>query len=200
MDVISLVLGIIGVAGTIGTFYYGFKSLRLTREKHRFSWEDVASGCRALAQKAIKRWKPECVVFFCGPSGIVANLMIQYADHFVPCHMIVIDKARFRGSKPGFEIVGHKRIETTKWYLHVPDALMTSGSGRKVLVIDDVAISGDSLLLIKNVLVDAGLQREQIRTCALVCTQIAKNTNKAPDFHYYMVGGSDFYLPWGQGY
>jgi hypothetical protein len=63
-----------------------------------------------------------------------------------------------------------------------------------------VAISGDSLLSLKEALVTHGFNETSIFTAALICTKIAKDSLKAPNAYWCLLDNSDFYLPWGKGY
>lgn len=47
--IITILLGAMTVAGTIGTFYYGRKSRDLAREKRTLTWDDVEKGAEYLA-------------------------------------------------------------------------------------------------------------------------------------------------------
>lgn len=198
MSSLEIILGIISILGTIGTFYFGHKAEKMAKEKQRFSWADVEDGCRALNRKALKRYKPDLIVCFSGPSSIIANLMIQLSDYFVSVYVSILQKSG-TGRRDQFSLDNYQTIVTSKWRLHIPSEVFADTS-KKVLLVDDCVISGDSLALLKKTLLDNGFSNDKVRSCCLICSNIAKETNKAPNYYQYLLENSVFYLPWGKGY
>jgi hypoxanthine phosphoribosyltransferase len=189
-------LALISIAGTVGTFYYGGKSFRLAQDKVRFSWDDVANACRHLRGSAVSRFKPQAVVCFSGPSAIVASILMEVAEYYAP--MVVVFLEKQLGDKVATRLMpGYRRIDTAKWRLFIPEMLFTF-SDKRTLLIDDCVVSGESLALLKTILMENGFS--EIKTCSVVCTYIAQRSNRTPDYYCYLVDYSKFHMPWGEVY
>lgn len=194
---LDVALGAISIAGAIGTFAFGLKAARLDRERYRFAWADIEAGARKLSKRGSRQFDAEAVVCFAGPSAIVANLMVEVSARRLP--VFVVNLAAAEGHRAERDLAGHRRIHTAKWTLFVPESLFQEPRGRLALV-DDVVISGDAMTHLREALVEGGFDSDQITTCALICTAVAKNSGKAPDHCAFVLENSTFYLPWGKGY
>ncbi len=198
MSFLEIVLGIVSILGTIGTFYFGAKAERMAREKQRFSWGDVEEGCRTLNRTAIGRFKPDIIICFSGPSSIIANLMIQLSNYFVPVYTSVLQKPDILSDRY-FSTQSFEHIVTSQWQLHVPAEIFLDKT-KRVLLVDDYVHSGESLSVLKQKLLDRGFPVSNVKSCALICSNIAKEANRAPDYFKYLLDNSVFYLPWGKAY
>ena len=196
MTITEAVLSVISVAGTAGTFYYGIKSFRLAQDKLRFSWDDISVACRQLRHRAISRFKPQVFVCFSGPSSIVASILMQLSACSVPMFVVFIEK-RLGAQSDVEEMPEHRRVETTKWIFYIPEVVF-SFADKRALLVDDCVISGESLLLLKQLLIENDFK--VIKTCSMVCTYAAKQSNKQPDFYHYLVDNGHFFMPWGEVY
>ena len=88
-------------------------------------------------------------------------------------------------------------IETTKWYVHIPDCILDY-KDKKILVVDDFAMSGDFLESIKRLLVSNGFEAGNIKTATMVATKVAIHNRKAPDFFWMQTPDDSFFFPWGR--
>jgi hypoxanthine phosphoribosyltransferase len=198
LGILEIVLALFGIAGTVGTFYYGRKASQLAKERYSFSWEDVTRGCRELAKKGVKDFKPDIIVCFSGPSAIIGNLTVEFSHSFLPVYVVCIERLQ-NARNAVHEIAGYQPLQTSKWRLHVPKAVLLDKT-KRVMLVDDATISGDSLFNLREVLVSQGFSRENTFTCSLICTKVAHDSKKAPDYYFYLLDTSEFYLPWGRGY
>ena len=69
---------------------------------------------------------------------------------------------------------------------------------KKILIFDDLVMSGDSLSCVRNQILSFGFDNAKTETAALVCTTMAREARKAPDFSWYKTSTNRFYFPWGQ--
>lgn len=143
------------------------------------------------------RYRPDAVVCFRGPSTIVASIVIELAHYVAPLYVVGIAKATDESAFSG--VPGYKYMETTKWHLYIPESLFAVPS-RRLLLIDDCVISGDSLHALRTILIQSGYQKENIQTASIICTNVAKETKKSPDHCYFFLENTTFHLPWGKGY
>lgn len=199
-DLGSWLLGCTTIAGTLGTLYFGFEARYLTKQRVRFSWSEVEWGARSLGRLVKRSAKPELVLCFAGPSAIVANLLLVMADLEVPILLLPIERVKGKSfaAKLG---VGWKVLETAKWRIFVPEmALGMAGQVSRVTIIDDCVRSGDSIVAVRKLLLEAGFTSDGIRTYSLIASDLAMRENKGPDKAVHVLEGSRFFLPWGAGY
>jgi len=198
MTIVSLILGIIGVLGVIGTFYYGIKSKQLLKSKNRYSWTDIHEACRELGVYIKRKIKPDIILCFSGPSGIVTNLIVESTNYFIPVYTITLKKIG-KGKQIQNDLPGLTTVTTSRWRLYLPDNL-SNMLIKKICIIDDAVISGDSINSIKESLVQVGFKKENIWTCSIICTTVAQLAKKCPDKYIYLTDQTSFYMPWGKGY
>jgi len=196
-DLLSIAGVILSVAGGIGTLYFGVEARRLRNRNIRFDWDDVQLGARKLAQSIFKNFSPEIVFCSSGPSALVANLMLTEIDRYLPVYVGFsqrIDRADLcLTSSYQIEII------TTKWKTYLPNEVFLL-KDKKVLIIEDCIITGDTIKELLGVFLARGFKRENILVASLIVTDYAINANKGPDTHYYKVTDSSvFYMPWGKG-
>lgn len=197
MDVLNIIFGIITILGAGAGIYFGVKSKYLERLRYRFSWPDIHTGIGMIAKRGINRFKPDIVVSFSGPAGAVANLAMTEAKQFLPFYcLMILDKDNDVFSFTPDDCFA---IETTKWKIFVPNDLLRRPAC-KVLIIDDCTVSGDTIQAVTQLLINRGFQKGRILTCTVICSQIAVNTAKAPDFCCYVVDHATFYVPWGKAF
>ncbi len=195
MDIVNIISIIIGLLGIIGTFYFGLKSLRLQRKLRRFDWKDVEAGIEELSRKIFNEFEPDAMLSLSGPGSIIANLLLTKTAKFVPLYLGIsrkIDADDFT-----FEPQWSKSIRTTRWKTYIPDEIFKL-TDKKIVVIEDTVITGDTMTEIVRILTENGIKRENILTVALFTTELATTSNKGPDVYWFKLPESNFYLPWGK--
>ncbi len=187
---LSLAIGLVGLTAAI---YFGLDNRKVRSRISRFTWYDVESGVKHLAKEIESGFKPDIIVCSsAGSVGIVSNLYLTYTKRFVPLYMGVSKaKAAAFTSTPAFD----RAYETDKWETFLPD--LTTVAAERVLILEDVVITGSTMNRIKEILISAGFQDDQIRTAALFVTNVARQQNADPDYSWKFVGDSLFELPWG---
>ena len=189
---ISLALAVLGLAVSL---YFGAEARRAIRRVRKYDWNEIDSGVKYLAGKIERDYAPDLIVCSSGGSvGIVANLYLTYTERFIPLYIgISKNKNKQFTSEPIFSAV----YETSRWTTHLPENLAAT-KAKHVLVLEDVVLSGESMKQIIKVLVDSGIPRNNIRTAALFTTEIAITDGNAPDYFWYRLPDTHFYLPWGK--
>jgi len=66
-----------------------------------------------------------------------------------------------------------------------------------VLIVDDLAMSGEALATVKRALESQGFAPDKIKSATIVVTKVANAGNKGPDFFAHEVSDTDFNFPWG---
>jgi hypoxanthine phosphoribosyltransferase len=195
--VFEVTTGVVSVLGVFGTFYFGVRSGRLAREKRRFTWGDVQNGAQEIARRVKAEFRPDAVYALSARGAVIVHLTMAYIGEDVPIYVgIQEDSGAGRFAHPP---QAHDIITTTKWNNYIPVSLLKD-KGRehlKLLIVDDLAVSGDSLLMIVQQFLKHGFRRENIKTATLVCTANAIDTHKEPDYYSFAVPDARFYFPWG---
>ena len=194
-NIVTIVLSILTVLGTIGTFYFGYKSVRLERMKNSLTWREVESGALHLLKKAEATFKPDILLMLSGPGAIITSLGMIQARRFYPVYTAMLEDKR--GTLFQCKPKGHIEIATRKWIIHLPEQLFAE-TDKRIMIIDDCVISGDVQTSMCDFLEKKGFPKENIFFATLVCSQIAIEANKAPDLYWYLNPHKDLFFPWGR--
>lgn len=194
LNVVSLSIGAVGI---IATTYFGYENYRINRKLRSLDWKDVVLGARDLASEIRKEFKPDLIYAPDPRGGIVAFLIRDSLGSFVPVLAgATFWKSEF-GSVPAWE--GFIVAETNKVHLMVPKASVGGEESAKLLIVDDLAMSGDGLNEIISLFVrEFGFDRANIKTCTLIASETAIKTGKAPDYFWRQAASYDFFFPWGR--
>lgn len=195
MENLTILLAVLSVLGTVGTFYFGARSMRLERLKNSLTWKEVETGSLDLLRKAEATFKPDILLMTSGPGAIVASLAMIQARRFFPIYTAILEDKRSAlfQCKPK----GHIQLFTRKWVIHLPEQLCKEAA-KRIMIIDDCVISGDVQTAVCEFLEKNGFPKKNIFFATLVCSQIAIDTNKAPDLHWYTNPHKDLFFPWGR--
>jgi hypoxanthine phosphoribosyltransferase len=196
MNTLTILLSVIGILGTVGTFYFGIESLRLKWARNSITWKEIERGTADIFKKADKDFQPEILLTMSGPGAIITSLAMIQSGRFLPVYTIILE------DKTGYSFKdkpkGYIPISTHKWNLYVPEQILNETS-KRVMVIDDCVMTGDIKAVVCEFLEDHHFPKENIFFAVLVCSQIAVTTSKAPHLHWRLSHG-DFYFPWGKWY
>lgn len=177
------------------TVYFGVQSKRLFREKRRFSWEDMQTGSRELARTIRRDFMPE-IIYTLSPRGaIIVYLSISEMGDHIPVYVGIQEDIRNNPfSSPPQD---HEVVSTSKWNNYIPTSLFKE-SDKKLLILDDFAMSGDSLTNLVKFFVKKGFSNDNVKTATLVCTNTAIDGRKAPNYYWFPIPDAQFYFPWGK--
>ena|SRR2546423_2467872 len=195
LETITVLLSIVSVLGTIGTFYFGIKSNRLEKQRYSLTWKEVETGSLQLLRESESKFHPDILLMISGPSAIVASLAMIQSRQFFPVYTAVLENKRELLFK--YKPKGHTEISTTKWNIYLPEQLCREVD-KRILVIHDCVMSGDVQATICHFLLEKGFPRDHIFLATLVCSELAFESKKAPDYHWYKNPHKDLYFPWGR--
>lgn len=191
----NLFFGITTVIGVLLTLYYGRRARQLELERKRLRYEDLQAAANDLGAKINKAFAPDAV-FTPGLRGATfANLLVAELKTEVP---VFVGVSSWKDSAtPISSVAGHRKIETNKWFVHIPESLLC-GQYSSILLVDDFAMSGDFLQLLVATLTAAGIKKERIMTACVVTTKVAIQNHKAPNFYWQQTADDTFFFPWGR--
>lgn len=188
--------GLIGAAGVGTSIYYGKKSIFLENSRVSIDFEDltVASSDIANYLKG-KKYKPDIIYTPGAKSALLAELLSQKFTHEP---LVIVGSLEWKDTGLNEIDIGQSKFfESSKWKIILPEILF-SNTDRKILVVDDIAMSGEGLSAIVNILKTNGFSKENIQTSTLVCTSVAIASKKSPDYYWRKTDGTTFYFPWGK--
>jgi len=195
MNWVNIVSIAIGVLGLIGTLYFGRKSRLLVEKVRKFDWNDIEAGVKYLSRAIERKFAPDIIVTTsAGSASIVASLFISNTERFIPFYCGISKKldASFT-DEPQCE----KFYTTARWKTFIPDEVFRHKNAR-ILILDDVTLSGDSLAQLIKLLVSNGVKRGNIYSASLFATDLSITGNRAPDLYWYRISDTHFYFPWGK--
>jgi hypoxanthine phosphoribosyltransferase len=181
-------------AGAIVSIYFGLEARKLSKRRISFNWEELHTGSRDLARQVRRsRFIPDLIISISVRGATVAGIVTLEFNSSVPLLMCIQEdkSAPFR-FRPGDHVV----VESDKWRIHLPEALLAHND-KKLLIVDDFTMSGGTLAAVRQELEMRGWGSKNIRTATLVCTAQANDLGKGPDFYWWLAESHIFYFPWG---
>lgn len=193
---LTILFGIIGAAGVGASIYYGKKSIELERSRISLDFEDltIASSDTADYLKG-ENFQPDIIYTPGSKSAILAELISQKFTHEP---IVIVGSLEWKDTGLNqIEVANSKVFESNKWKIIIPEILF-SNTDRKILVVDDIAMSGYGLFEIVKILKDNGFNEDNVKTSTLVCTSVAIASKKSPNYYWRKTDGTIFYFPWGK--
>lgn len=196
--IVSIISSIFGIIGTLLSVYFGRETRKIKTKLNRFYWSDIETGVDALVKRISKEYDPEIVLCSSnGASGIIANLYLVKNDNYIP---IIYGNQKKTGTEFPVSIEENSKycFKTSKWEVYLSNDL-EKYKDKRLLVIEDVVISGDTLEEELKVLKECGYSSKNIRTAALFVSGVALKSNKNPDFYWFELDDLTlYYYPWGR--
>lgn len=192
-EIVSLILAMVGVAISI---YFGWDNRRLNQKIHSLEWDDVVLSSKQIAKTISRTFRPDVIYAPDARGGIIATLIRDSLSQNIPVITgITLWKDDFTSAPT---LTGYACLETTKWYILIPEALSCYAL-KNLLLVDDLTMTGDGLSRIRHYISNAcGISAENIRACALVTSETAVKAKKAPEFYWKVAEHHDFFFPWGK--
>jgi hypoxanthine phosphoribosyltransferase len=205
-NVISL---IVGVSGILVSVFFGLKSKKLEKEKLSMGWNDLEGVGKYLCSRLEPNFIPDII---CTLGNECGNIVCAIEKHFYKQNIItLIGTKRKKGdSHPDekLKLIGTKRekgdsspdekyyekTETFSWELYLPRELWKY-KDKKILLVDDIAITGNFLSAIRKLFNESGFQKNNIKIAYIVTTKSAMENEAAPDYYYKIIDESHFYFP-----
>ncbi|KIL37085.1 hypothetical protein SD71_03720 [Cohnella kolymensis] len=196
MNWLNWLFGVIGVFGVVLSIHYEQKSKKLERLKKTLTWTELQAGTNDVCKDLKRKYQFDLILTPNLRGGIIAELVADHFDRHIPIFVGQIFWKELAGEIP--TIPQHFMCVTGKWVIYIPESIVAF-KDRKLLIVDDFAMSGDTVLGIKEKLAARGFDLNNIKTFSLITTPIAVKSNKAPEFYWKKSADDDsFYFPWGK--
>jgi len=174
------------ITGIVAVFNY-FHSIK------NFSWKKVKKGISFL-KNIVEQIQPDIIISLSGRGGIVANLLINELSNKYPVYTCILkSKLQKKFSKP----TNWKKISTSKWQIFIYPELLKM-KNKRILIVDDISSSGETMLLIRKVLEENRISSDNIFTMALIADKDTHKNKHIPDYYWKMVNIDEYNVPWGK--
>ena len=195
---------LVGVAGIVTAVICGRKYNKLLRDRHRFSWDDVVLGAQAVIKKTLYRFDPDIVVSFSDTALVVAGLVMAEMERrkrLPPFYCLMLEHKAENGTVLRFPRDDeYKVVSTHTWNIFVPIRLLRETEAR-ILIVSDAVFTAESMYAVRELMVENGAKKENIRTCALVAFGVPEKRRLGDDLKVaYEVDHRQVYLPWGEAF
>lgn len=206
LNIFSIVIGIAGILiGIIVARHYFNKSQKMLTRSKKMDWDEVLNAINDIIKqlKCIdeeKRFIPDVIFVPNIKSTIIASYLTNYFDTYIPTLLgLSIFKKRYPPKVKENILSSDSYIyfETAKWYVYLPMNLFDYNK-KKVLIVDDFVMSGEYLSSLKELLVNNGFDKKNIKTMCLAITEVAIGSKKGPDYYWKVVNPGALYFPWGK--
>ena len=163
------------------------------------SWAEliIASSSIADSIKDSGFW-PQVMVAPDSRGGIIAKLISQeLQDHNINIPILVGITVWKKSPKFKGDLSAYDFLETKRWGFGLPK-VSYANPDQKILIVDDIVHSGDTLELTRRLLLNGGVPSDNIRTAALVVSESAVKNQNSPDFCWKRTHSTEFLFPWGK--
>ena len=197
--IIGIVGIIIGIVGIFLAYHYERGRTELYKKLRTITWDELRMASRGLRKKIEGKFQPDVIFTPCKRGATIANLMFDVDETIFLYVGTRIDRQEKRSaSLPNGWEEGWGVVETKKYYNYIPKILLNLNKDIKLLIIDDFAMTGDSLEGIVDLLKKEGFKEENIKTATIVCTHSVYDGKHLPDFYWNKTEYKEFYFPWGK--
>jgi hypoxanthine phosphoribosyltransferase len=190
----SILLGFTTVLGFGLAIWQTVRFEQLNRRQRDFDWPRFRNAAADLG-RAVRRsgFAPDYLIAASDRGAIIANLVMLELRRRVP---VITLAYLFRSDETPVDIPGFATLRLSKNTAFLPEKI---GGLRDhhVLIVDDLAMSGEALAIIRRALQSKGFAPDNIRTATIVTTKVANAGNKGPDFFAHEVSDTAFNFPWG---
>ncbi|MDB0034772.1 phosphoribosyltransferase family protein [bacterium] len=193
VTIISIIVTLISI---IVAVYYGFQAKKLKKSKVSLDFEDISSACTDIADFLKgKKFQPDIVYTPGAKTGILAECISQ---KFTQTPLVAVGILVWNGTElSSYEIGDLDPISNHKWKIFIP-SIVKINNIKKILIVDDISMSGDGLKAIVRCLISCGFNKENIKTATVVSSYVAKSSGKSPDYCWLETESGHFYFPWGK--
>lgn len=189
---------------TLCSLLFGLVQYRQKKKAERalksITWDDMQKASEKIAKKLIKKYQPAVIYIPNIKSGIMLQFIRNYFKEYIP--IIVgqtISKEYFKEDACNKieDLDNYWYVDTQKWYAYIPNILLKY-KDQKVLIIDNVSLTGNFLNTIIKELDQHGISSENIITACIATTEAAIADRMAPQYYYkILMDSKTVYMPWG---
>ncbi|WP_025146352.1 hypothetical protein [Pedobacter jeongneungensis] len=213
----NILLGILTIVGFGLTIYYGIKAAKseeklnaitkeqtllniqfqdLERQKRSIDFQDILSCANELKSDLLELGFRPDVIFAPGLRGATFANVLE--NEFIKDSLPVMVGISTWSNFDYFDnVVGYRILTTKKWQLLIPELLFVD-TQRKLLIVDDFAMTGDFLSILKEELIKHGYLPHNLKSITIATTRVAIENKTAPDLYWRENVDSNFFFPWGK--
>ena len=195
-NIISILIGIIGIVLSAISILLFLKEKQKNRTIY---WKDIPVAASSLSEKMRKEFNPDIILIPNEKGGVIANFFKKSFPSYINCIFGVgIPIKRINISETNFISDDFYFFKTQKWYAYIPKYI-SHYKDKRILIIDDFAMTGDFLIELKRTLINhAGFKEQNIKTMCIATTEFSVENGKSPDYYWKKFDSSKVYLPWGR--
>jgi len=184
---------IVSIIGVLIAFYYGLKSQEQKKRLQTVDWSEIHAATAYLSRKIKIDGVPTVFLATDARGGILSRLIEERYQSDSP---ILIGFCRLSSDPLSKEdVVGFQKISTPKWTYFIPKKILDYKNSR-ILLVDDATFTGQSLVSIKNWLIENGCK--QISTCTILASEISVKQEICADYFWSVTNQSEMTFPWGR--
>lgn len=188
MNFIGWIFTILGLPSAIGFIHTKIKN------RKNISWRKIMKQGIVALSKKVETIKPDYIVTFSGRGSIVCSLVVSELDNKYPVYMCLLKR---RYNNEFISPLNWTSFETAKWRIFVPDEVLNF-KDKKILIIDDITDSGETIEKLINHLVDSGISRQNLYSMALIANNDVLLKSRIPQEYWKSVDMSEYNVPWGK--
>ena len=193
-NVWNILLGFTTLLGFGLALWQTVRFEQLNRRQRDFDWPRFRNAAADLG-RAVRRsgFGPDYLLAMSERGAIVANLVMLELRRRVP---VITLAYLFRPDENLINLPGFVTLRLSKNTAFLPEKIGELRDHR-VLIVDDLAMSGEAVATVRRALESQGFAPDKIRSATIVVTKVANAGNKGPDFFAHEVSDVDFNFPWG---
>lgn len=187
MDTVSLILSSISIVFTFVNliiFIWKFYNVHYCSNRRRRKMSKL------MANK-VNMLNPDIIIAPSINGMEVAKEIINYTTHNYPLYAIAIHYRHLVQNPSSFSCCSHR------YAIDIPyPNLSFYKSNKKILIIDDLYVTGDTIECIISDMEKNGYKKENIFTLGLVVDTLSAKTNRFPDYYAKSYDISKFTFAW----
>jgi len=209
--IFSIISFCIGIIGTILTIVFGLRTSKLDKEKIALEkervtlkWQDLETAAKDLSIMIKNKFKPDLIFIPDTKDGTIVHMLKSHLSTELSVMPTLVGILMWKDEEgdapdiPDYFKPFYFVCNTKKWRAFIPKEI-TVFKTRKVLVVDDMAITGLFGSELKKWFYANGFSENNVRFATIVSTSSANKDIHAPDFYWREINSFDFYFPWGKG-
>lgn len=210
-NVISITIGVLGLLvglwGIILSKSSNKRAQQAEKARRSITWEDICTASNNLAVEIKAKYSPDVIYIPNIKSGIMVQFIKDYFEGYIP---VIVGQAiqkvacseqeekRIKEEEKRIkDIDNYWKVDTSKWSAYIPKSLLKY-KNEKILILDNLVLTGDFLQKISSALIDNGIDKENIISACIATTEAAIEDNTAPAFYWRPLQFSNVYMPWGK--
>jgi hypoxanthine phosphoribosyltransferase len=148
------------------------------------------------ARKFFKDWRPEAIYCPDVRGAIVGYFLSRELGLSVP----ILSGYIFPRDNPirDCNLDNHHTVLKTPKYEILLDKYVYKLVGKKILILDEIAVTGEAIYAIKEDLLLNGINNALVRSCVVVTCRAAITHGRKPDYIWREVQHEDIMFPWGR--